>query len=88
VCPSELSQFKGSVHFQRYQIVAPADKLEATRKLEASQQQERELLKSQAITFGQGSGRLHEKRGEVAKAASPPLRQPFSLTDCEKMGLN
>jgi integrase len=57
--------------FQRYQIVAPADKLEATRKLEASQQQERELLKSQAITFGQGSGMVARKAGQSSEGGIP-----------------
>ena len=39
--------------FQRYQIVAPADKQEAVRKLELSQEQEREFLKkSQALDLG------------------------------------
>ena len=51
--------------FQRYQIVAPADKQEATRKLEASQQQERELLKSQTIQFGQTSGIVARKAGQT-----------------------
>jgi integrase len=53
--------------FQRYQIVAPADKLEATRKLEASQEQERERLKSQAIEFGQGLGMVARKAGQTDK---------------------
>ena len=61
--------------FNRYQIVAPADKQEATRKLEVSQEHERELLKSQAIEFGQGLGRVARKAGqtgEVGIAAATP----------------
>jgi integrase len=64
--------------FQRYQIVAPADKQEATRKLEISQEQERELLKSQASQFGQSSGMVARKAGQtrevgISAAASAAL---------------
>jgi hypothetical protein len=38
-------------------------KQEAIRKLEISQAQERELLKSQAITPGQSSGIVGQKKG-------------------------
>jgi hypothetical protein len=52
--------------FQRYQIVSPADKQEATRMLEVSQERERERLKSQAIEFGQDSGIVAKKRTETS----------------------
>jgi len=58
--------------FQRYQIVAPADRQEATRKLEISQQQERELLKSQAITFGHSSGMVARKAGQTDQVGISP----------------
>ncbi len=57
--------------FQRYQIVAPADKQEATRKLEVSQEHERELLKSQEIEFGQSSGRVARKAGQTCGVGIP-----------------
>ena len=37
--------------FQRYHIIAPSELKEATRKLETSQKQERELLKARARYF-------------------------------------
>jgi hypothetical protein len=53
--------------FNRYQIVSPADKLEATRKLEISQKQEREALeKSQAFDFGQSSGIVARKQVQTS----------------------
>ena len=61
--------------FQRYQIVSPADKQEATRMLEASQERERERLKSQAIPFGQDSGIVARKRTENS-AISTVATQP------------
>jgi len=73
--------------FQRYQIVSPADKQEATRMLEVSQQQERERLKSQAIDFGQDSGWSPKNARKAVHSAPSPLDRRFSLTDCEKMGL-
>jgi hypothetical protein len=52
-------------------------KQEATRKLEISQAQERELLKSQAIAFGQSSGIVARKVGETGEvgisAAGPAV---------------
>jgi hypothetical protein len=65
--------------FQRYQIVSPGDKQEAARKLEASQQQERERLKSQASEFGQGLGRVAQKRtetGAISTVATEPAILP------------
>jgi integrase len=65
--------------FNRYAIVAPADKQEATRKLEISQEQERELLKSQATAFGQSLGRIArktEQTGEVGIVAAAPAVLP------------
>jgi hypothetical protein len=65
--------------FQRYQIVAPADKQEAARKLEISQEQERELLKSQATEFGQSLGRVArkaEQTGQVGFPAAAPAVLP------------
>jgi integrase len=65
--------------FNRYQIVSPADKQEATRKLEISQEQERQLLKnSQAPDFGQSSGMVARKAGQtgevgISAAASAAL---------------
>jgi len=42
--------------FHRYQIIAASDLKEATRRLEVSQEQERELLKSHALELGQTLG--------------------------------
>jgi integrase len=52
--------------FHRYQIIAPADLQNATRKLEISQEQERELLKSHARDFGQSLGRVARKTGQTS----------------------
>jgi hypothetical protein len=57
--------------FHRYQIIAPADLQNATRKLEVSQEQERELLKSQASEFGQSSGMVARKTGQTSEVGSP-----------------
>jgi integrase len=65
--------------FQRYQIVSPADKQEATRMLEVSQEKERERLKSQAIPFGQGSGMVAKKSMEnsaISNVATQPAILP------------
>ena len=65
--------------FNRYAIIAPADKQEATRKLEISQEQERELLRSQATEFGQSLGRVArktEQTGEVGIVAAAPAVLP------------
>jgi hypothetical protein len=59
---------------------------EATRKLEISQEQERESLKSQAITFRQSSAWLHEKQGKPVKSASRPRYRLLALTSCARMG--
>jgi len=57
--------------FQRYHIVAPGDKQEAVRKLELSQEQEREFLKkSQALDFGQSSGMVAQKSGQTGNLRS------------------
>ena len=54
------------------QIVSPADKQEATRMLEVSQEQERERLKSQAIQFGQSSGMVARKAGQTGEVGIAP----------------
>ena len=65
--------------FNRYQIVSPADKLEATRKLEISQKQEREALeKSHAFDFGQSSGIVARKAGQTGEVGIPAT-QPAVL---------
>jgi integrase len=74
-----ISGHKTIAVFQRYQIVSPADKQEATRMLEASQMQERERLKSQAIEFGQDSGIVAQKRtetGAISTVATRPANLP------------
>ena len=60
--------------FQRYHIVAPSELKEATRKLEISQKQERDLLKSQALEFGQSSGRVARKTGQTVNASISAAR--------------
>lgn len=60
----------------RYHIVAPSELKEARHKLEIGQEQERELLKSQAPEFGQSSGIVAPKTGPDdfgASAAAPPV---------------
>jgi len=67
-----ISGHKTISTFQRYQIVAPADRLAATRMLEASQEQERELLKkSQAPSFGQDFGQGAAKPGQTGEIGIP-----------------
>jgi integrase len=64
-----ISGHKTIAVFQRYQIVSPADQKDATRKLEASQEEERELLKSQASDFGQSSGIVARKTVQTGQAS-------------------
>src|SRR3954469_5038676 len=66
-----ISGHKTRSVFDRYHIVAPSDLREAARKLENSQQQEREALeKSRASEFGQSLGRvwaeLHQNCSKTA----------------------
>ena len=57
--------------FNRYHIVSPADRQEATRKLEISQKLEREALeKSQAPEFGQSLGMVARKQVQMADTAA------------------
>jgi integrase len=69
-----ISGHKTRSVFDRYHIVAPSDLREAARKLETSQQQEREALeKSRAPEFGHGLGTLAPKlqqNGKILKASS------------------
>ena len=70
-----------------YHIVSPADRQEATRKLEISQKLEREALeKSQAPEFGKLWAWLHENRCKRPILASPLPHLLFFLTDCARMG--
>jgi hypothetical protein len=74
-----ISRHKTIAVFQRYQIVSPADQKDATRKLEASQEQERELLKSQSRDFGQSSGIVARKAvqtGQIGISAEAPAILP------------
>jgi hypothetical protein len=61
--------------FHRYHIVAPSDLQEATRKLEVSQEREREFLNAQTAEFGQTSGIVAPKPRQtddlVESEASP-----------------
>jgi integrase len=61
--------------FQRYHIIAPSELKEATRKLETSQEQERELLKAQSRHFGQSLVRVVPKVVQ-ADAVALPIPQP------------
>ena len=72
--------------FNRYHIVAPADLQNASRMLEASQRQERKLLKSQASEFGRVWAELHEKQCKPAKSTPQSLDKLLSLTSCARMG--
>jgi hypothetical protein len=65
--------------FQRYHIIAASELKEATRKLETSQEQERELLKSRARYFGQNSVRVARKQVQtdlIALTISQPTVVP------------
>ena len=63
--------------FQRYQIVAPSDLKEATRKLELSQEMERDqLAKSNVPSFGLSSDRVARKAGQAAGIAIPIPQPP------------
>jgi integrase len=67
--------------FQRYAIIAPSDLKEATRKLETSQKQERDLLaKSNVPSFGLSSDRVARKAGQAAGIALPipPTAMPVN----------
>jgi integrase len=58
--------------FQRYHINSPTELREATRKLETSQQQEREeLQKSNVLSFGLNSDSLAQKPVQQTKMAVP-----------------
>jgi hypothetical protein len=57
--------------FQRYHIIAPSELKEATRKLETSQKQERELLKARARYFGQSAVRAARKPVQTDLIALP-----------------
>lgn len=62
--------------FNRYHIIAPADLQNATAKLEASQQLERQCLESHASQFGQSSGIFARKRGQTRETGIPTVSQP------------
>jgi integrase len=63
-----ISGHKTRSVFDRYHIVAPSDLREAARKLETSQQQEREVLeKSRASEFGHGLGTVAPKLQQNSK---------------------
>ena len=58
--------------FDRYHIVSRSDIAEAARKVEASQECDAAAQKnSDASTFGQNSGRVAPKTGNVRSAVSP-----------------
>jgi integrase len=74
VCMS-ISGHKTRSVFDRYHIVAPSDLRDAARKLETSQREERDALeKSDAVKFGQSSGRVAPEPGQTPNdPSSVPL---------------
>ena len=80
-----ISGHKTRSVFDRYHIVAPSDLREAARKLETSQQQDREALeKSRAPEFGQSLGRVAPKLQQNSKILkSAPCMAPLPIEQAE-----